>query len=135
VQRLARAEGAATRVLEYSFFSQAGVEEDMLAIWVVSGATGELLCSKVVASTGLGGSRGRSIQGVLAEARSSMNVRGRDAMSDSAPDKVLDESHSTEDGVASGERVGPRRDLSQVEVAKRELLMLVSNLFARIAPR
>jgi CHAT domain-containing protein len=84
VQRLARAEGAATRVLEYSFvFShEAGTLEQRLAIWVVSGATGELLSSKVVSSTGLGGSRGRSIQKVLAEARSSMNVRGRDAMRD-----------------------------------------------------
>ena len=70
VQRLARAEVAATRVLAYSFFY-----EKWLAIWVVSGATGELLCSKVVAWTGLGGSTGRSIQGVLTETRSSMNVR------------------------------------------------------------
>jgi CHAT domain-containing protein/tetratricopeptide (TPR) repeat protein len=84
VQRLARAEGAATRVLEYSFVAsfESGAEEERLAIWVVSGATGELLCSKVVSSTGLGGSTGRSIKGVLAEARSSMNVRGRDAMGD-----------------------------------------------------
>jgi CHAT domain-containing protein len=74
VQRLARAEGAATRVLEYSFLS-----DDELAVWVVSGETGELLCSKVVSSTS---KTGRSISQVLAEVRSNMNVRGRDAMRD-----------------------------------------------------
>jgi tetratricopeptide (TPR) repeat protein len=92
VQGLARAEGAATRVLEYSFFS-----EDRMAIWVVSGDTGELLCSKVVKWTGVGVSRGRSIQQVLKEARSSMNVRGRDAMSDSAPDAVASSSPGVPD--------------------------------------
>ncbi len=92
VQRLARAEGAATRVLEYSFLF-----DEKLAIWVVSGATGELLCSKVVASTGLGGSRGRSIQEILTEARTSMNVRGRDGMNDSAPDAVACSSPSVPD--------------------------------------
>jgi CHAT domain-containing protein/tetratricopeptide (TPR) repeat protein len=77
VQTLARAEGAVTRVLEYSFLS-----DDKLAIWVVSGETGELLCSKVVASTGLGGSRERSIKEVLREVRSSMKVRGRDGIAE-----------------------------------------------------
>ena len=92
---------------------------------MVSGATGELLCSNVVASTGLGGSTGRSIQQVLAEARSSMNVRGRDAMSDSAPDAVVSSSSSgvaessepleellSTDGDASATRAS-RRDLSK----------------------
>ena len=41
VQQLARAEDAATRVLEYSFLF-----DDKLTIWVVSGAMGELLCSQ-----------------------------------------------------------------------------------------
>jgi CHAT domain-containing protein/tetratricopeptide (TPR) repeat protein len=99
VQRLARAEGAASRVLEYSFVVsfEAGAVEERLAIWVVSGATGELLCSRVVASTGLGDSRGRSIQELLTEARSSMNVRGRDATSDSAPDTVVSSSPGVPD--------------------------------------
>jgi tetratricopeptide (TPR) repeat protein/CHAT domain-containing protein len=149
VQQQARAEGAATRVLEYSFILsfEAGAVEERLAIWVVSGATGELLCSKVVASTGLGGSAGRSIQEVLAEARSSMNVRGRDAMSDSAPDAVASSSSSSglaessepleellsTDGDASAPRA-PRRDLSQVEVAKREGKLLQELYAALIAP-
>jgi hypothetical protein len=75
VNRLACGEGAETRVIDFSFLS-----DGKLAIWVVSGGTGELLCSKVVASTGLGGSRGCSIQEVLEEERKSMGVRGRDAM-------------------------------------------------------
>ncbi len=75
VQRLARGEGDKTRVIEYSFLSDGKV-----GIWVLSGDTGELLCSKVVSSTGLAGSRGLSIQEALAEARKSMGVQGRDAM-------------------------------------------------------
>jgi CHAT domain-containing protein len=156
VQQLARAEGAATRILEYSFiFSfEGGAVEERLAIWVVSGATGELLCSKVVASTGLGGKKGRSIQELLVEARSSMNVRGRDAMSsvdDSAPDavgsgvgsSVINRAHSiaegplhellSTDGDASAPRA-PRRDLSQVEVNKREGKLLQELYAALIAP-
>jgi CHAT domain-containing protein/tetratricopeptide (TPR) repeat protein len=82
VQRLARAEGAVTRVLEYSFLFENAVQDGTLAIWVLSGATGELLCSKVVPSTGLGGRRMRTINQVLVEARSSMKVWGRDVMRD-----------------------------------------------------
>lgn len=143
VQRLARAEGRTTCVLEFSFLS-----DEKMGIWVVAGATGELLCSKVVASTGLGGSGGRSIQEVLAEARSSMNVRGRDAMSGSAPDAAASSSSSstvtesvehlgdllsTDGGAASAAR-GPRRDLSQVEVVKREVRLLQELYAALIEP-
>jgi CHAT domain-containing protein len=49
-------------VIKFSFLT-----DGKLGIRVLSGGTGELLCSKVVSSTGLGGSRGLSIQEVLKE--------------------------------------------------------------------
>jgi hypothetical protein len=116
----AHAEGAVTRVVEYSFvevpYRQYSITslQQQLAIWVVSGATGELLCSKVVSLPRLGGSAERGIHWLLTEMRSSMNVLGRDAMSD-APDSVsespgepaelLDEPYSQSNATSSKEDV------------------------------
>jgi tetratricopeptide (TPR) repeat protein len=80
VRGLARLEGAATRVVEFSF-----VSDDRMAVWVLSGE-GELLGSVTVPSTGLNGTKGRTIQLVLAEARRRMNVRGRDCAGSSRQD-------------------------------------------------
>ena len=85
VQADARAEGdaGAARIVEYSFHR--GVFDDRLAIWVLSGS-GELLGSTTVPTSGLEGSAasseggGHTILALIAEARDTMKVRGRDAM-------------------------------------------------------
>ena len=61
----ARSEGVGTHIVDFSV-----LDDGHLAIWVLSG--GDLLGSVTVPSTAL--------QQILAEARKSMNVRGRDAM-------------------------------------------------------
>jgi len=74
MQRMARAEGSATCIVEFSF-----LPKDTMAMWVLSG-TGDLLCSTTVVLAGLGETKNRTIEQLLAEARTSMNVRGRDAL-------------------------------------------------------
>ena len=61
----ARSEGVGTHIVDFSV-----LDDGQLALWVLSG--GDLLGSVTVPSTAL--------QQILAEARKSMNVRGRDAM-------------------------------------------------------
>lgn len=75
VQEMARREGSATRIIEFSFLF-----DDQLAIWVISGA-GELLCSTTVPTRLEGGgvTKGCTIQQLLTETRKSMKVQGRDA--------------------------------------------------------
>ncbi len=93
----------------------------------MSGGTGELMCSTVVPSTGLGGSRGFSIQAVLTEVRKSMGVRGRDAMREAGDSscastreatELLDSSHSTSEAASSGR--GQRKIVPEEELIKAE---------------
>lgn len=88
MQGMACAEGSSTCIVEFSFLSR-----KKLAVWVLSG-TGDLLCSKTLLSAGLGETKDRTIQQLLAEARTSMRVRGRDAMVSSAAEHG-DEAHVT----------------------------------------
>jgi len=97
MQRMARNENSATCIVEFSF-----LPEDMLAVWVLSG-TGELLCSKTLLSVGLCEIKGRTIQQLLTEAHTSMNVRGRDAMVSSANTKApdLSDANTQQEAVSS----------------------------------
>ena len=79
MKEMACAEGSTTRIVEFSFLN-----ENTLVAWVLSG-TGELL---FVAT--LGESKRRTIQQLLAEARFSMNVRGRDDIISSAKTRTTD---------------------------------------------
>ena len=76
VQQMARAEGCATRIIEFSFLFN-----DKLAVWVLS-SNGELLYSTIVPSKveGLDETNNLTILQILGEVRTSMKVRGRDAM-------------------------------------------------------
>ncbi len=103
-------------MIELSFLSGG-----KMGIWVLLGDTGELLCSKVVSSTGLAGSRVLSIQQTLAEARKSMGVRGRDAMCEARDalcartrqtTDLLHASHSTREAVSSVRGLVSREDLA-----------------------
>jgi len=97
-QELARGEGEATRIVEFSLLFN-----DTLAIWVLSG-DGELLSSCKVPSTGLGEIKGRTIEQLLAEARTSMKVRGRDAMVSSATTRDDLSDSNTDQGTAASVR-------------------------------
>jgi hypothetical protein len=124
VQRLARDEGAKTRVIELSILS-----DGKLGIWVLSGGTTRVICcAKVVSSTGLAG---RRIQEVLTEARKSMGVQGRYAMPCVKRVKSyvlvivrppntepLDVSHSTRETASSVRSLATPEDLDTPETAE-----------------
>ena len=109
VQADARAEGdaGAARIVEYSFLF-----DDRLAIWVLSGS-GELLGSTTVPTSGLEGSAasseggGHTILALIAEARDTMKVRGRDAMMREAEGR--DPVHAVAEDARSGKRGGGGR--------------------------
>lgn len=112
VQELARAEGSATRVVEYSFLS-----DDKVAIWVVSGE-GKLLCCTRVASTALDGIKARTLCTLLRAVRKSMSVQGRDAR-----DSEVDESfQSKNDTGGSGAQVNDKRG-NKCKVCERKFLL------------
>ena len=134
VQADARAEGdaGAARIVEYSFLF-----DDRLAIWVLSGS-GELLGSTTVPTSGLEGSAasseggGHTILALIAEARDTMKVRGRDAMMREAEGR--DPGHAVAED-ARVERAKNARDQLDA-IIKREqagLAVLYQHLLAPVA--
>ena len=116
-RRMASEEGPAVRIIEFTFLS-----DNKLAIWVMDGE-GELVCSVVVPSAGLGHAGGLTMQKLLQEARDSMKVRGRHAQASSEvewrestrPSQLEAETTSSNRGKASCSKCKLRMDKCKCE--------------------